>query len=60
VELDWNPGVLFDVSGEFLACAMHGALFEPDTGTCVAGPCAGLCLEPLSINESEGNIYLEA
>lgn len=60
VELDWNPGVLFDVSGEFLVCAMHGALFEPDTGACVAGPCVGLCLEPLSINESEGNIYLEA
>lgn len=60
VELDWNPGMLFDLSGEFLVCAMHGALFEPDTGACVAGPCAGQCLEPLSVSEREGNIYLEA
>jgi nitrite reductase/ring-hydroxylating ferredoxin subunit len=24
-----------------IACSWHGALFEPDTGRCVAGPCRG-------------------
>jgi nitrite reductase/ring-hydroxylating ferredoxin subunit len=28
-------------SGEWIACAWHGALFAVDTGLCVAGPCAG-------------------
>lgn len=28
----------------YLQCKMHGALFEKDTGLCVAGPCLGRSL----------------
>jgi nitrite reductase/ring-hydroxylating ferredoxin subunit len=30
-----------------IVCATHGALFEPGTGRCIAGPCAGDALAPL-------------
>lgn len=36
----------FTRTGEHLLCAGHGALFRPDDGICVAGPCAGRALEP--------------
>jgi nitrite reductase/ring-hydroxylating ferredoxin subunit len=41
VELDWLPGAFFDAGGERLVCSLHGAHYEPDSGRCVLGPCAG-------------------
>ncbi len=41
VRLDWRPDDFLDHSGDYLLCAMHGALFEPSSGVCVAGPCRG-------------------
>lgn len=57
-ELDWEPGEFFDIAGLYLVCATHGALFEPDSGSCVAGPCRGASLEPLAVNEREGQVVL--
>ena len=51
VELDWNPGLFFDVERTHLICSMHGALYEPDTGRCVAGPCIGASLAKLPVAE---------
>ena len=36
-----------------LVCAAHGALYEPDTGRCVAGPCLGARLVGLRVRERE-------
>jgi nitrite reductase/ring-hydroxylating ferredoxin subunit len=58
-ELDWQPGDLFEESGLYLVCSTHGAIFEPDTGKCVAGPCRGASLEPLQVREREGQVFLE-
>lgn len=58
VELDWNPGRMLDDSGDYLICATHGALYEPDTGLCVAGPCAGKRLQALRVCEENGQIFL--
>jgi len=58
-ELDWQPGDFFEASGLYLACATHGALFEPSTGLCVAGPCRGASLQPLPIRERDGQVYLD-
>ena len=30
--------------GDLILCASHGALFRPDDGRCVGGPCAGRSL----------------
>jgi len=40
-ELDWQPGEFFDIAGVYLVCSTHGAIFEPNSGLCVAGPCRG-------------------
>ena len=41
VPLDWAPNVFMDSEDKYLQCATHGALFVPETGKCVAGPCIG-------------------
>lgn len=43
--LDWNPNTFFDCEGEHLQCSTHGALFEADSGRCIAGPCLGARLQ---------------
>jgi len=57
-ELDWEPGQFFDLAGLYLVCATHGALFEPGTGSCIAGPCRGAALEPLATREANGQVFL--
>jgi len=58
-ELDWEPGEFWEESGLYLVCSTHGAIFEPDTGKCVAGPCRGASLEPLQVREREGQVFLD-
>ena len=45
--LDLWPNEFFTEDCGALVCSTHGALFEPDTGLCTAGPCAGDRLAPL-------------
>jgi len=51
LELDWLPGAFFDAGGAQLVCATHGALYAPDTGQCVSGPCSGRALVKLPVRE---------
>ena len=58
MELDWAPGQFFDRDGEALICASHGALYEPGSGDCISGPCAGRGgLRPLQVFEDGGVVY---
>ncbi|MDD5177355.1 MAG: Rieske 2Fe-2S domain-containing protein [Sterolibacterium sp.] len=59
VELDWQPGQFFDLSGLYLICATHGALYSPASGSCLEGRCNGKGLIPLSIVERDGHIFLK-
>ncbi len=59
LELDWDTGEFFDHDGEFIVCANHGALFEPDTGLCINGPCYGMSLTNISVSENDGRISIE-
>ncbi len=59
MELDWNPGDVFDAEGENLICATHGAIYNPVTGVCVGGPCNGGGLISLTVVERDGQIYLQ-
>jgi nitrite reductase/ring-hydroxylating ferredoxin subunit len=45
--LDLWPNEFLDEEGRTIVCATHGALFDPEDGTCTAGPCVGDALEPL-------------
>lgn len=42
--------------GGLIACSWHGALFRPDDGACVGGPCAGQALTPWPVALLSGNI----
>jgi nitrite reductase/ring-hydroxylating ferredoxin subunit len=55
-ELDWQPGEVFDPEGLYLVCATHGALFEPDSGRCVAGPCKGAELAKVPLTLRDGYV----
>lgn len=37
-----------------LVCAHHGAVFERETGLCVAGPCKNARLTPVDLEERDG------
>lgn len=58
VEMDWQPGVFFDLSGLYLLCATHGAMYLPETGQCISGRCAGKGLVTLAVQERDGHVYL--
>lgn len=58
MELDWRPGEFFDQSGLYLICATHGAMYAPESGACLGGPCRGGGLVPVPTEEHEGSIYL--
>jgi nitrite reductase/ring-hydroxylating ferredoxin subunit len=58
-ELDWQPGEFFEEARLYLVCSTHGALFEPSTGYCVAGPCRGARLERLRMREQDGQVFLD-
>lgn len=59
-ELDWQHGEFFDDSGLYLICATHGAAFDPATGLCISGPCAGERLIRVGIREEDGRVMLES
>jgi nitrite reductase/ring-hydroxylating ferredoxin subunit len=57
--LDWSPGQFLIDQGR-LVCAVHGATFERMTGVCVAGPCRGSALRPVTVVERDGWLVLDA
>lgn len=42
--------------GSLILCGWHGAVFEPLSGECVGGPCAGGRLTPWPVQSSGGMI----
>jgi nitrite reductase/ring-hydroxylating ferredoxin subunit len=58
LELDWDPGLFFDIDQRHLICATHGALYAANTGKCISGPCNGSGLEWLRVIETKGIVYL--
>ena len=60
VRLDWKVGVFLTVDKAHLQCSTHGALFELDSGFCVAGPCINQCLVKLQTKVYDQAIYVNA
>ena len=59
IPLDIFPDQFFSEDGKYLMCSGHGALFEPETGLCIEGPCYDEGLDRLRIVEKNGEIYLD-
>ena len=59
VPLEAEPDRFLEGGGELIQCAMHGALFLPEGGECVFGPCQGDHLRgiPISVDD-DGRIHL--
>ena len=57
--MDWVPGQFLSEDGRYIQCSLHGALFEPDTGRCVAGPCRGDRLTPVSVTVQGDDLVRE-
>ena len=58
VELDWVPGRFFDLTGQYLICAVHGAHYDAASGRCAFGRCNGRGLQSLKVLERDGGVYL--
>ena len=56
--LDWVPDQFLNLDGDLIQCATHDALFRIEDGSCVAGPCAGMALSPVSVAISDNEILL--
>jgi nitrite reductase/ring-hydroxylating ferredoxin subunit len=47
--LDQRRGRVWSDDGRLLECGTHGAVFAPETGVCVEGPCPGARLDVLDV-----------
>lgn len=56
--LNWQPDQFLDRDMRLIQCAVHDALFEIDSGYCVAGPCSGQTLKALTLEIEEDDIIL--
>lgn len=59
IPLETFPNHFLTDDRRHLVCSGHGALFDPETGVCVQGPCAGRSLDRLNIAERDGMLYLD-
>ena len=57
VDLDMGEGTFYAAKVDRIFCRNHGALFEPRTGVCDNGPCAGQSLEALRLR-FEGDLVV--
>jgi nitrite reductase/ring-hydroxylating ferredoxin subunit len=58
VTLDLNDENFFTFDKTHFQCHMHGAMYEIETGFCVAGPCQGARLDALEITEEESRLLI--
>lgn len=59
MEVSSPSSSLFTVDGQYLMCKSHGAVFDPSSGICVAGPCQGQALVPLETRVMEdGSLHV--
>jgi nitrite reductase/ring-hydroxylating ferredoxin subunit len=57
--LDLRPDDFLDREGKHIVCATHGAIFRPEDGYCLAGPCAGDSLEPIPARVENGIVLVD-
>jgi len=58
--LNLTPAGFFNPQRTLLLCASHGAVFEPASGRCVAGPCTGASLTALECRVVDGEVRVTA
>jgi nitrite reductase/ring-hydroxylating ferredoxin subunit len=56
--LNFMPDRFLSPDGELIQCVAHGALFEKDTGLCIAGPCVDESLRRIAVQQVDGEVRL--
>ncbi len=56
--LNWQPDRFLTQDGQKIICASHGAIYEIDSGVCVAGPCPGRTLRAVAVDIIDGEIVV--
>lgn len=52
--LNWMPDAFLTKDRKAIICASHGAVYEIDSGLCVAGPCVGKSLQQVDAEVVDG------
>ena len=55
--MEGSLGELFDETGRYIVCSVHGATYEAASGHCIAGPCRGESLIAIDVFEHAGHVY---
>lgn len=58
VELNWQPDHFFDLERKYIICSVHGALFQPEDGICVSGPCFRQRLRRLPVELTDKAVFI--
>lgn len=59
VTMQYRKDRFMSGDGQHIVCFAHGALFRPDTGLCVLGPCLGQSLQAQAVSVDEhGGVWL--
>ena len=54
--LDCEQPIIFDETGRYLRCSMHGIVYTPATGTSVSAMCEGQQLKAVGLYEENGEL----
>jgi nitrite reductase/ring-hydroxylating ferredoxin subunit len=55
--LNCEEDAVFDETGKYLRCSMHGFIFAPKTGECQSPVCFGQRLQALRLENNDGLLY---
>lgn len=56
--LDLLPDQFLSADRRHFQCHTHGALFRIEDGMCIAGPCLGRALKPVTLRIEDGGLVL--
>lgn len=56
--LNFTPDRFLSPDGELIQCVAHGALFEKESGLCIAGPCVDESLRRIAVQVVDGEVRL--
>jgi len=56
--LNWAPDAFLTKDRANIICASHGAMYEIESGLCIAGPCLGKTLHPVEVRVTDGKVIV--
>ena len=57
--LNFRPDDFLTKDRDAIICSSHGAMFEIDSGLCIAGPCVGRSLRRVPVSVENGIVYVD-